>query len=133
MVKNIDTATSEFHGLGVSGILPALLYAIFNTALPEEIFFRGFILKKIPSKFGFYAANLIQSVLFGLLHGTMFFSIAGMIKAMIIIVLTGAIAFCMGYVNEKKAGGSIIPSWCLHVLSNAFASFVALFLSLIHI
>lgn len=39
-----QTATAAFSGKGL-GALPAILaYAILGTALPEEIFFRGFLL-----------------------------------------------------------------------------------------
>ena len=127
ITKDIETATSEFKGLGISALLPALIYAILNTSLPEEIFFRGFLLKRIASKFGYLIANIIQSVIFGLLHGIMFFNILGVVKTIIIIFFTGLIAFAMWYVNEKKANGSILPSWFIHALSNTFASIVEMF------
>ena len=107
--------------------MPALIYAIFNTALPEEILFRGFLLKRIASKFGYMIANIIQSTIFGLLHGFMFFYVLGIVKTIVIIFFTGIIAFAMGYINEKKANGSILPSWFIHALSNIFASIVAMF------
>ena len=127
LIKDIETATSEFKGLGISAILPALIYAIFNTSLPEEIFFRGFLLKRLLNKFGFRIANVIQSIIFGLLHGIMFFSLVGIVKVTIIILLTGMVAYAMGYVNEKKANGSILPSWYIHALSNIFASIISMF------
>ena len=53
------TATADFAGKGI-GALPAILaYAILGTALPEEIFFRGFLLKRLQGKLGFLGANLI--------------------------------------------------------------------------
>ena len=127
IIKDIETATSEFKGLGISALLPALIYAVFNTSLPEEIFFRGFLLKRLSNKAGYRIANLLQSMMFGLLHGIMFFSLVGIVKAVMVIVLTGTIAFAMGYVNEKKANGSILPSWFIHALSNIFASVIAMF------
>lgn len=127
LIKDIETATSEFKGLRISALLPALIYAIFNTSLPEEIFFRGFLLKRLSNKFGFRIANVIQSIIFGLLHGIMFFSLVGVVKAIIIILFTGIVAYAMGYVNEKKANGSILPSWFIHALSNIFASIIAIF------
>lgn len=127
LIKDIETATSEFKGLGISALLPALIYAIFNTSLPEEIFFRGFLLKRLSNKFGFRIANVIQSIIFGLLHGIMFFSLVGVVKAIIIILFTGIVAYAMGYVNEKKSNGSILPSWFIHALSNIFASIIAMF------
>ncbi|MDE6128882.1 MAG: CPBP family intramembrane metalloprotease, partial [Lachnospiraceae bacterium] len=65
VIKDIETATSEFTGLGISALLPALIYAVFNTSLPEEIFFRGFLLKRLSNKVGFRIANIIQSSIFG--------------------------------------------------------------------
>ena len=127
LIKDIETVTSEFAGMGVSALLPALIYAIFNTALPEEILFRGFLLKRIASKFGYMIANIIQSTIFGLLHGFMFFNVLGIVKTIVIILFTGIIAFAMGYINEKKANGSILPSWFIHALSNIFASIIAMF------
>ena len=127
LIKDIETATSEFAGMGVSALLPALIYAIFNTSLPEEILFRGFLLKRIVSKFGYMIANIIQSTIFGLLHGFMFFNVLGIVKTIVIILFTGIIAFAMGYINEKKANGSILPSWFIHALSNIFASIIAMF------
>ena len=127
LIKDIETVTSEFAGMGVSALLPALIYAIFNTALPEEILFRGFLLKRIASKFGYMIANIIQSTIFGLLHGFIFFYVLGIVTTVVIIFFTGIIAFAMGYINEKKANGSILPSWFIHALSNIFASIVAMF------
>ncbi|MDE5679734.1 MAG: CPBP family intramembrane metalloprotease [Lachnospiraceae bacterium] len=129
VIKDIETATSEFTGLGISALLPALIYAVFNTSLPEEIFFRGFLLKRLSNKVGFRIANIIQSSIFGLLHGILFFGLTGILKSIMIILLTGASAFAMGYVNEKKANGSIFPSWSIHALSNIFASVMAMFSS----
>lgn len=127
IIKDIETASSDFRGLGIRGLLPALVYAVFNTSLPEEIFFRGFLQKRLSNKLGYLAANIVQSSLFGLLHGVMFFGTVGVLKALMFIVYTGIIAFVMAYINEKKANGSILPSWIIHALSNIFASVVAMF------
>ena len=126
-LKGVEMATSEFAGLGVSAIPAILVYAVFNTALSEEILFRGFLLKRISAKFGFIPGNLIQGALFGLIHGVMFFSVVGVLKAVIIIGFTGVLGVLMGYVNEKKAGGSIIPGWCIHAIANIFSGACAAF------
>lgn len=128
MVKGVETATSDFAGLGVSAISAILVYAIFNTAFPEELLFRGFLLKRMSNKVGFVLANCIQSFLFALLHGVMFISLVGIAKAIFIVLFTGIIAYYMGYVNEKIANGSIIPSWIIHSISNIFSGICAAFL-----
>lgn len=126
VVKDVENlATSDFAGMGVS-VLPAILvYAIFNTAFPEEILFRGFLLKRLSGKLGFGIANMIQSIIFGLLHGLMFIQYTGVVTGGLIVAFTTAIAWFMGYINEKKANGSILPSWGIHAFANIFSAFVA--------
>ena len=123
-----ENATFEFTGLGAAALPAIVVYVAFNTAFPEELLFRGFLLKRLSNKFGFNVANFIQALLFGLLHGVMFFTLAGVVKAVLIIAFTGAIAWFMGYVNEKCANGSIIPSWIIHTVSNPFSGICAAFL-----
>ena len=126
-VKNVETATSEFTGLGVNAIHAILVYAVFNTALPEEILFRGFLLKRIANKTGFAIGNMIQAVLFGLMHGVLFFSSVGTIKAILITLFTGFIGWLMGFINEKKTDGSILPGWLIHSIANIFSGLSAAF------
>lgn len=115
------TATADFAGKGI-GALPAILaYAILGTALPEEIFFRGFLLKRLQGKLGFLGTNLIQSLLFGLIHELMFIQLIGFLKAVMIFAFISLIAFVFGAINEKKAGGSILPSVFIHAFANTAA------------
>lgn len=127
-IRNIETATSDFSGLGIKALPAIFVYAIFNTSLPEEILFRGFLLKRISNKFGFPVGNAVQSILFGLLHGAMFLSLTDTLKAILIIVFTGVIAWCIGYVNEKKSEGSILSGWCIHAIANIFSGVCSAFL-----
>ena len=107
------TATAAFSGKGI-GALPAILaYAILATALPEEIFFRGFLLKRLQGKLGFLGANLLQSLLFGLIHAFMFIQLTGYLKAIVIMVFISLIAYVFGAINEKKSKW-LYPSQCLY-------------------
>ena len=126
ITKGIETATTKFNGMGFKGLLPTIVYASLNTALPEEILFRGFLLKRF-SRFGFAFGNIFQSVLFGLMHGVLLFSKLGLLKAILVILFTGAVAFDMGYINEKKANGSIVPSFIIHMVANLVSSVISLF------
>ena len=101
-LKNVNIASSEFTGLGIKSLPSILIYAIFNTSLPEEILFRGFLLKRIGNKFGFIVSNGIQSLLFGCIHGIIFFSAVGILKSIVITLFTGMIGWIIGYINEKK-------------------------------
>lgn len=115
------TATAYFSGKGI-GALPAILaYAILGNALPEEIFFRGFLLKRLQGKLGFLGANLIQSLLFGLIHALMFIQLIGFLKAVMIFAFISLIAYVFGAINEKKAVGSILPSVFIHAFANTAA------------
>lgn len=116
-----------FSGMGIVGLPSALIYAFIKTALSEEILFRGFLLKRLSNKFGFRIGNIVQSILFGLLHGAIFFSLINFEKVVLIISFTGLIAWCMGYVNEKKADGSIMPSWIIHGIANTFSAIISMF------
>lgn len=123
----ISTATSQFAGLGLKGIISAIIYSFVQTSFTEEIFFRGFILKRIKNKFGFTVGNIIQSILFALLHCAMFFTLTNIFNVILITLFTGFIALAMGYLNEKESDGSIYPSWCIHGVANLFSSLIALF------
>lgn len=126
-LKNIENATTEFQGLRFAALPAIFIYAVFNTSFPEEVLFRGFILKRLANKLGFTKANFIQGILFGLLHGVMFFPLVGNLKSILIILLTSLIALSMGYINEKISDGSIIPSWIIHAISNLIAGLYAAF------
>lgn len=126
-IRNVKTATSDFIGPGVKAIPSIIVYAALNTALPEEIFFRGFLLKRLIKVIGFKKANIIQSVIFGLLHGFMFHSFVGNMTMILIILFTGIIAWFMGRINELYSDGSIVPSWIIHTLSNIFSGICSAF------
>ncbi|WP_241209366.1 CPBP family intramembrane glutamic endopeptidase [Streptococcus sp. DD11] len=129
-VKGLETATSGFSGLGFRALPGILVYSLFQTALPEELLFRGFLLKRLASCFPFVVANTIQAALFGLLHGFMFMTVLSWQQTLLIILCTGGIAAYLGFVNEKKAGGSILASWSMHALANVIAGMLSAFMLL---
>lgn len=127
IIRDVESAVSKFDGLGLAGLPSVVLYALLNTSLPEEIFFRGFLLKGLNRVCFFPTANMIQSIVFGMLHGMMFAPFVGIVKAAVLVLCTGGIAYAMGYVNEQKANGSIFPSWMIHFISNLFSGIISLF------
>lgn len=97
----------------------ALVYGYIRTGLAEEIVFRGFILKRIQGRFGFMAGNLVQAILFGLLHGVPFgLATQSIFVAACMTILPGAFGWYQGWLNEKRCGGSIVSSWLLHGTMN---------------
>lgn len=114
VLKDSEMANAQFAGLGLSGLLPMLIYSFGQTALSEELLFRGFLGKQVSARFGFARGNAFQAALFGLLHVVMFASSAGWLALSAVFMLTGFAGWLLGYLNERLGGGSIMPSWLLH-------------------
>ena len=127
LTRSIETATSAFSNMGLKALPSILIYSILQTSLPEELLFRGFLLKRMANHMPFVFANTIQAIAFGLLHGVLFASVVSLEVTFFIIFFTGVIAAYLGFVNEKKAGGSILPSWIIHALANIFSGIVVAF------
>jgi hypothetical protein len=61
------------------------------------------------------------------MHGVLFFSSAGTFKAVIITLFTGLVGWLMGFINEKKADGSILPGWLIQSIATIFSGLSAAF------
>ncbi|MDQ7916740.1 CPBP family intramembrane glutamic endopeptidase [Mesonia sp. MT50] len=106
-------------GVGTNSIIILLIVAIFKTSFAEEILFRGFIGKGLINSMRFIKGNTLQAIIFGVLHLALFATITLNLSILsIIFISTALIAYVFGYLNEKKANGSIIPSWIAHALAN---------------
>lgn len=132
--RSLLTANSmprKLQATGISGtsIAVLLIVALVKTSLAEEIFFRGFIAKRLIAGFDFSTGNLIQSILFGLIHLVLFAFLTDMkvLPLILIFILTTLVAWTIGYINEKKANGSIVPGWMAHGLGNAMAYYILAF------
>lgn len=124
---NPNLATAQFKGRGLSTLFPVLVYSFIQTGLSEEIFFRGFLTKRLINKFDFNKGNAIQATLFGLMHGAMFITVTNLYITILIILLTGLIGWFLGMINEKLSNGSIISSWTLHGIANVISCLIAMF------
>ncbi len=120
-------ATARFAQAGVPGVVAGLCYAFIQTGLAEEVLFRGFLCKRLSNRLGFFVGNTIQSALFGLLHGLFLLVGLSLPMGLAIIIFSFAAGWLMGYVNEKLAGGSIVPSWMVHGAVNTVSVAVFLF------
>lgn len=120
-------ATSRFIGAGLLAVVPILLYAFIQTGLAEELFFRGFLAKRLCASFGFSRGNAIQAIVFGLLHVLLFINYLPVSSLVAITVLSGINGWIMGWLNEQAAGGSVVPSWMLHSLANLLVALGAAF------
>lgn len=116
---NSITGKIRHIGFGTSAIVSVLLIALFKTALAEEILFRGFIAKRLIGLTNFQLGNILQAILFGIIHTLAFMSISSNVLFLILIFLFPTIgAYYMTFINEKLANGSIIPGWITHALAN---------------
>ncbi|ACL68792.1 CPBP family intramembrane glutamic endopeptidase [Halothermothrix orenii] len=98
-------------------ILSVLIYSFIQTGLSEEIFFRGFLAKRLISKTGYFYGNLIQAITFGSIH---YFSLNGAsTKVRILEMITATImGYFYCYINERKTNGSIVIGWIFHAITN---------------
>jgi membrane protease YdiL (CAAX protease family) len=101
-------------------IILILIIAFIKTALAEELFFRGFVAKRLIAWLGYKTGNLIQAILFGVLHVLLFLSIPGVNSSFLAFsfLLPGTAGYLAGYLNEKAGKGSIYPGWIIHGLGN---------------
>ena len=116
-------------GFGAETIATIIIIAVFKTAFSEEIFFRGFIAKRLINVTNFQVGNILQAIIFGLLHAVIFVSITENFLLLALIFTFPAIfAYFIIYLNEIEAGGSIIPGWIAHGLANVISYSVVAFL-----
>jgi membrane protease YdiL (CAAX protease family) len=116
-----NSITGKFRqmGVGLNSIILLLIMAIFKTSLSEEILFRGFIAKRLISLLGFQKGNILQSILFGIIHTALFAIITSNIFFLLVIFIIPSIgAYVSVYLNEKIGNGSIFPGWISHGLAN---------------
>lgn len=99
----------ESAGLDETFTLGLFLYSVIFAPLSEELIFRGVTMRQARRILPFWAANIIQAVLFGIFHMNW---IQGIYAACLGLIL--------GYVCER--GGSIYHSILLHMLFNFWAA-----------
>jgi len=117
--SDITLAGSSFAGQGIKALPAVLIQGMIRTALSEELLFRGFILKRVKSKFGLICGITVQALIFGLLHGVPFgMATHNVWVTVALTVLPGALGWYQGWLNETNFKGSIFPSWIMHALVN---------------
>ncbi|MBK8446921.1 MAG: CPBP family intramembrane metalloprotease [Micropruina sp.] len=120
-------SVAAFRGLGWAAVPGVAAYAIVQTALSEEIVFRGLLGKNLIRRWGFGVGNALQALAFGALHGLLFAPALGWVPATALAMFTAAIGWVFGELNERLSDGSLLPSWGLHAVSNLIAGCWAAF------
>lgn len=120
-------AGSLFHQLAAAdatayALVAVVIYSVFQTALAEEILFRGFIAKLLIRHLGYGLGNLAQAALFGAVHVILFTLLLadGLSTAWTLTIATvaGSMGWLFGQLNEKWGNGSIVPGWIVHSVAN---------------
>ncbi|MFT4295032.1 MAG: CPBP family intramembrane metalloprotease [Micropruina sp.] len=113
---------------GVGLVLAVILTAVLQTALAEEIFFRGFLLRWLDERrAGPMAANLLQAALYGLLRaaGQWLFVDRAPASCLAALALAGGSAFLVGWVRQYT--GSILLPWAAHGAGNLVGGLIVAF------
>jgi len=126
------TVAGNLKLMGLSGNTLAILAitALIKTSLSEEILFRGFIAKRLIDWLGFNTGNIIQALIFGLMHITLILLIIEPNYPFLIFVFifSGLAGYILGFIKERVGNGSIIPGWIAHGLANLISFYVIAFL-----
>lgn len=107
-------------GWSIQTFAVILIWALVQTALSEEILFRGFLCKRLCSALGQRAGNLIQALPFGAVH---IFALPDkrLPAVLMVVLLTGGIGYALGWLSLKKANGSILYGWAIHAAANVLS------------
>ena len=125
--EGVTTAGSQFAGQGFAALPALFFFAFLRTALSEEILFRGFLLKRLQNRLGFAAGNTVQALLFGLMHGIPFGIVTKSgLTFLLLTLIPGLFGWYQGWLNEKRCGSSIVPSWLLHGCLNLVTGIMTL-------
>ena len=122
------TGKVKAMGFGMEAILTILVISLIKTSLAEEIFFRGFLAKRLIAWTNYQVGNILQAFIFGIIHTLLFLSIThNPLFLTVIFIFPATGAYFKTYINEKLANGSIIPGWIAHGVGNLIAYSVVAF------
>lgn len=102
-------------------ISAALAYAFIQTGGAEELFMRGLLYRRFISWFGYRAANLLQALLFALLHNLIVhlgIDDAPLWMHATVFVNLFVFSYAIGWYMEKRDGGSLFMPWMVHGIGN---------------
>lgn len=115
-------------GFGPIQIFSGLIYCFIQSGGSEEVLFRGLFARRLMGKFGFAVGNIVQAFIFWIMHLLIFRLVTGdwisWIQVYAFAVSFG-LGLLLGFVNYRKGGASIAPSWIIHGTAN-FVTFLTL-------
>jgi len=116
------------NGFGGSAFILGIIYCFIQAGASEELLFRGVIGKRLFNRFGNQTGNIIQALIFWIMHLLIVRFMTGswisFIQAYTFFTSFGLGLIC-GWVNFRNDGNGIFPSWIIHSFVN-FATFLTL-------
>lgn len=116
-------------GLSFTSLFAGFIYCFISAGGSEEVLFRGLIAKNLFRWFGNFYGNIVQALIFWLMHLVIFRLITGEWISWIQVfgfIVSFGLGLILGYVNFRKNGKSIWPSVIAHSIAN-FSTFLTLF------
>ena len=74
----------------------------------------------------FKIAAVIQGILFGAIHVVLSLNYITFAQGIVLLLYPMLTAILMAFINEKKADGSILPSWLIHGTLNTITQLINL-------
>lgn len=127
ITSDVSSSNSIYRGLGLAALPNIIIFAFVQTALSEEILFRGFLLKRLMAKFDFPIAAIAQAILLGIVHLAIALGQVDLITGIVIAVYPMIPALMIAYLNESQAGGSILPGYLIHGTANTISGMILAF------
>ena len=130
-------AYENFVGIGLTPVTlaAAFAWAFLHQGLPEELFFRGFLLGQLTRKISLFYANMIQAMVFWLMHipGYMYlWAVAGSGVEKLLVAGIALVSLCasfiFGWLRIRDKNRSLVGPAVMHTLANGITySMVMLF------
>lgn len=127
LLLNRFISSAKFRGAGISAIPAAFLFSYIQTALAEEIFFRGFLLKLISKNFGSLIGNIMQALAFATFNCLLFFMSYTFFYSSIGFILIFLSGLICGKVDYNKNKISILPSVFVYGTATFMAALLSIF------
>ncbi len=94
-------------GIDSTAILKALIYCFLQASLAEELLFRGLIAKRLFNTFGLARGNVLQALIFWLMHWALFQMVTGewfSFLQLVAFATSFGLGLVFGFVNSRKSG-----------------------------
>jgi len=93
--------------------MPWILPIVLLNGMREELLYRGLFLKKLETRLGFNASNLLQAIIFSLSHSVAGVGLTAYTSYIwVLVIFTFVLGFAWGYIMQKT--DSILGSVLFH-------------------